>query len=124
LAYAEALLGNRQFTGSCAEFAKLKDAPLGPRDRGVPAARACMQSGDADAAIAWIASIPARFRPRELEADPIFAALRSRADFRALFEQGNGLRGGGRTRTGTDHRRYVPVSVRAASTREARRAGM
>lgn len=88
LAFAEALLGNRQFKESCAEFAKLTGAPLGPRDRGVPAARACMQSGDADAAIAWIASIPARFRPRELAADPVFAALRSRADFRALFQEG------------------------------------
>lgn len=88
LAYAEALLSNRQFKESCAEFAKLKPALLGPRDRGVPAARACMQSGDADAAIAWIASIPVRHRPRELEADPVFAALRSRADFKALFQEG------------------------------------
>jgi dienelactone hydrolase len=88
LAFAEALLGNRQFRESCAEFAKLKDAPLGPRDRGVPAARACLQSGDPDAAIAWIASIPVRFRPRELETDPMFAPLRSRADFTALFREG------------------------------------
>lgn len=88
LAYAEALLSNRQFKESCAEFEKLKPALLGPRDRGVPAARACMQSGDADAAIAWIASIPVRHRPRELETDPVFAALRSRADFKALFTEG------------------------------------
>jgi hypothetical protein len=88
LAFAEALLGNQQFKESCAEFEKLKTALLGPRDRGVPAARACMQSGDADAAIAWIASIPVRYRPRELEADPVFAALRSRADFKALFQEG------------------------------------
>lgn len=88
LAYAEALLSNRQFRESCAEFEKLKPALLGPRDRGVPAARACMQSGDPDAAIAWIASIPVRHRPRELEADPVFAALRSRADFKALFQEG------------------------------------
>ena len=85
LSYAEALLENRQFTDACAEFEKLRDARLGPRDRGIPAARACMQSGDADAAIGWIASIPERFRPRELETDPMFAPLRARADFRALF---------------------------------------
>ncbi|MDQ3170829.1 MAG: tetratricopeptide repeat protein [Acidobacteriota bacterium] len=85
LAYAEALLGHQQFKEACAEFEKLRQARLGPRDRGIPAARACMQSGDADAAVGWIASIPERFRPRELETDPMFAPLRTRADFRALF---------------------------------------
>jgi dienelactone hydrolase len=86
LAYGEALLGNRQFTEACAEFEKLKGKGLGPRDLGVPAARACLQKGDADAAIAWLQSIPARFRPAELQKDPIFAPLRDRAEFRALFE--------------------------------------
>lgn len=85
LSYAEALLGNRQFAEACAAFEPLREAQLGPRDRGIPAARACMQSGDADKAVGWIASIPERFRPRELEADPMFAPLRTRADFRALF---------------------------------------
>jgi hypothetical protein len=45
-----------------------------------------MQSGDGDGAIAWLASIPARFRPRDLEKDPIFAAVSDRPAFRALFQ--------------------------------------
>jgi dienelactone hydrolase len=85
LSYAEALLGNRQFAEACAEFDTLREARLGARDRGIPAARACMQAGDADKAVGWMASIPERFRPRELETDPMFAPLRTRADFRALF---------------------------------------
>ena len=85
LAYGEALLGDRQFAVACAEFEKLKGKGLGPRDLGVPAARACMQKGDADAAIAWLQSIPARFRPVELAKDPIFAPLQDRAEFKALF---------------------------------------
>jgi dienelactone hydrolase len=86
LAYGEALLGDRQFTAACAEFEKLKGKGLGYRDLGVPAARACMQKGDAEAAIAWLQSIPERFRPAELRNDPIFAPIRDRAEFRALFE--------------------------------------
>jgi hypothetical protein len=57
-----------------------------PRDLGVPAARACMQKRDAAAAIAWLESIPARFRPRSLENDPIFATIRDRPEFKALFQ--------------------------------------
>jgi dienelactone hydrolase len=85
LAYGEALLGDAQYAAACAEFDKLKGKGLGPRDLGVPAARACAQKGDADAAVAWLASIPARFRPAELATDPAFASLQSRPDFRALF---------------------------------------
>jgi dienelactone hydrolase len=84
LAYAEALLADRQFAAACTEFEKLREKPLGPRDRGIPAARACLQKGDADAAIAWIRSIPQQYRPNLLD-DPMFAALRTREDFRALF---------------------------------------
>jgi hypothetical protein len=87
LSYGEALLGASQFAAACAEFERLKGKGLGPRDLGVPAARACVQKGDADAAIAWLRSIPSRFLPRELEADPAFAPLRQRADFRALFAE-------------------------------------
>jgi hypothetical protein len=85
LAYGEALLGASKFAEACAELAKLKGKGLGPRDLGVPAARACMLSGDADAAIAWLASIPQRFRPRDLEKDPTFAPIQKRPEFQALF---------------------------------------
>jgi dienelactone hydrolase len=86
LAYAEALLGDRQFAAACAEFDKLRDKPLGWRDRGLPAASACLQKGDADAAIAWLKTIPSRFLPAGVQDDPVFAPLKSRADFRALFQ--------------------------------------
>jgi hypothetical protein len=85
LTYGEALLANRQFAEACAEFETLKGKGLGYRDLGVPAAKACLQKGDAEAAIAWLESIPARFRPVTLADDPAFAPLRERADFRALF---------------------------------------
>jgi dienelactone hydrolase len=87
LSYGEALMGDTQFAAACAEFTKLKGNGLGPRDLGLPAARACLQSGDPDAAVAWLQSIPARFLPRELENDPAFAALQGRPDFRALFQR-------------------------------------
>ncbi len=86
LSYGEALLGDGQYGKACAEFEKLRTAPLGPRDRGIPAAKACLLKGDAEAAIGWLASIPARFRPVQLRDDPAFAPLRERADFKALFE--------------------------------------
>jgi len=66
----------------------LRNKGLGPRDLGVPAARACMLNGDAQAAIAWIAAIPPPYRPRAIEADPVFAPIRARADFKALFDAG------------------------------------
>ncbi len=85
LSYGEALLGASQFAAACAEFARLKGKGLGPRDLGLPAARACMQKGDADAALAWLASIPSRFLPRDIEREPVFAPLQQRAEFKALF---------------------------------------
>jgi dienelactone hydrolase len=86
LAHGEALLADKQFAAACAELEKLKGKGLGYRDLGIPAARACMQKGDADAAIAWLQSIPMRFRPMELADDPIFAPIKDRAEFKALFE--------------------------------------
>jgi dienelactone hydrolase len=86
LAYGEALLGAGRYADACAELETLKGKGLGPRDLGLPAARACMLKGDADAALAWLRTIPARFLPRDAESDPVFAPLRGRADFRALFE--------------------------------------
>jgi dienelactone hydrolase len=85
LAYGEALLADSQYATACAELETLKGKNLGYRDLGVPAARACAQKGDADAAIAWLASIPARFRSSDLVSDPAFASLRGRPDFQALF---------------------------------------
>jgi hypothetical protein len=85
LRYAEALLGDRQFAAACAEFERLRGRNLGARDLGLPAARACVQKGDAEAGIAWLATIPARFLPPDVERDPAFATVRDRADFKALF---------------------------------------
>jgi len=50
-----------------------------------PAAGREPRPGDGDAAIAWIQSIPERFRSASLAADPVFAPIKDRADFRALF---------------------------------------
>lgn len=86
LSYGEALLGDKQYGAACAEFEKLKGKGLGPRDLALPAAKACLGKGDAAAAVGWLASIPVRFRPVQLRDDPAFAALRERADFKALFE--------------------------------------
>ena len=44
-----------------------------------------MLKGDADAAIGWLKTIPTRFLPPDLQDDPVFAPLKSREDFRALF---------------------------------------
>ena len=85
LSYGEALLGNAQYAEACGELEKLKDKGLGKRDLGLPAARACMLKGDADAAMAWLKTIPTRFLPPEVQTDTVFAPLRSREDFRALF---------------------------------------
>jgi predicted Zn-dependent protease len=87
LSYGEALLGASQFAAACSVFDQLKGKELGPRDLGLPAARACMQKGDADAAVDWLRSIPARFLPRTVETEPVFAPIRDRADFKALFTQ-------------------------------------
>ena len=87
LAYGEALLGDGQFGTSCAEFDKLRGKGLGYRDLGLPAARACAQKPDPDAAIAWLNSIPARFLPASVAQEPVFASLQSRPDFQAIFRR-------------------------------------
>ena len=86
LSYGEALLGDRQFAKACTEFGSLKGKGLGPRDLGLPAARACLSAGDAELAMTWLKSIPKRFLPSRVKEDPAFAALWDRADFKALFE--------------------------------------
>lgn len=85
LSYGEALLGDGQFARACSVFGTLRNKGLGPRDLGVPAARACAQAGDADAAIAWLKSIPSRFLPSTLVTDPAFTSFNERPEFRALF---------------------------------------
>ena len=85
LSYGEALLGNAQYAEACSELEKLRGKGLGPRDLGLPAARACMQKGDAGAAMTWLKSIPTRFLPPSIRTDPVFAPLQGREDFRALF---------------------------------------
>jgi hypothetical protein len=85
LSFGEALLGDAKFADACAQFAQLRGKGLGPRDLGLPAARACVQAGDQETAIGWLKSIPSRFLPRSVESDSAFARLRGRPDFRALF---------------------------------------
>ena len=85
LSYGEALLGNAQYGEACGELEKLKGKGLGPRDLGLPAARACMLKGDGDAAMAWLKTIPTRFLPPDVQDDAVFAPLKAREDFRALF---------------------------------------
>jgi len=85
LSFGEALLGATQFADACAQFAQLRGKGLGPRDLGLPAARACVLAGDQETAIGWLKSIPSRFLPRSVESDSAFAPLRARPDFRALF---------------------------------------
>jgi dienelactone hydrolase len=85
LSYGEALLGASRYAEACAEFEQLKGKGLGFRDLGLPAARACLQKGDADAAIAWLKSIPTRFLPPSVKDEAVFAPIKDRADFQALF---------------------------------------
>jgi dienelactone hydrolase len=90
LSYGEALLGNAQYAEACGELEKLKGKGLGPRDLGLPAARACMLKGDADAAMGWLKTIPTRFLPPDVQSDTVFAPLKWREDFRALFASRKG----------------------------------
>jgi hypothetical protein len=87
LAYGEALLGDAQYAAACAEFEKLRDKGLGYRDLGLPAARAWLGKGDPEAAVAWLRTIPPQFLPSSVAEDPSFAALKDRADFKALFRR-------------------------------------
>ena len=87
LAYGEALLGDGQAATRVQRVRQAagQGARL-PRDLGLPAARACLQKGDPEAAVAWLSVDPARSicrRPRRT--DPAFAPLRDRADFRGVI---------------------------------------
>jgi dienelactone hydrolase len=85
LSYGEALIGDKQYAEACSQFDRLKNKGLGPRDLGLPAARACLLKGDSSAAIAWLQTIPKRFLPPTLQDDSVFAGLKSKEEFRRLF---------------------------------------
>jgi dienelactone hydrolase len=87
LSYGEALLRDKQYAPACAEFEKLRDKPLGWRDRGLPAAESCLLAGDPAKAVGWLNSIPPRFLPPSISDEPRFAALKGREDFQALFKR-------------------------------------
>ena len=90
LSFGESLLGDGRYGEACSLFEQLKDRGLGYRDLGVPAARACARAGDADAAIAWLRSIPSRFLPARLADDSAFTSIRGRSDFQAIFSAPSG----------------------------------
>ena len=86
LAHGEALVGAKQYAEALGVFDRVKAlGGVGPRDLALPAASAAALAGDAEKAIAWLASIPERFRPRAIEDLPAFAGIRDRPAFRALF---------------------------------------
>ena len=86
LSHGEALLGAGRYREAREQLDRLKTKHLGARDLGVPAAKACALDGDADAALAWLRSIPKQFLPPGLKNDPAFESLRGRGDFQALFQ--------------------------------------
>ncbi len=87
LAYGEALLRDKQYGVACGEFEKLREKPLGYRDRGLPAAEACMLAGDHAKAVGWLNTIPARFLPAQTAQDPRWTPIKDREDFQALFKR-------------------------------------
>ena len=87
LSYGQTLLADKQFELACSEFANLRGKGLGPRDLGLSAASACLQKGDADLALAWLSSIPKQYLPARVKDEPVFAPLRERPEFKALFEK-------------------------------------
>jgi hypothetical protein len=89
LAYGRSLIGAKQYKEARKQFDRVKAiGTAGPRDLGIPAARACVLDNDPAAAVAWLKTIPPQFLSKqELEDDPDFATLKNRADFQALFAQ-------------------------------------
>ena len=87
LSYGQSLLADNQFATACSEFEKLKGKGLGPRDLGLSAARACLQKGDATLALAWLSSIPKQYLPARVKDEPVFAPIRERPEFKALFDR-------------------------------------
>jgi hypothetical protein len=88
LSYGEALIGAQRYKEARTQLDRVKTlGGAGPRDLGVPAARAAALDHDTAAAIAWLESIPARFRPKSLVDDPAFASMRNLPEFKKLFER-------------------------------------
>ncbi|MEO8658778.1 MAG: hypothetical protein ABI693_09920 [Bryobacteraceae bacterium] len=86
MSYGEALTGAGEYKKALAQFDRVKEiGGAGPRDLGIPAARAAALDRNSEAALRWLQSIPARFRPTALSADPAFAAMRSQKAFQDLF---------------------------------------
>jgi hypothetical protein len=88
LAYGNALIGAKRYHEARAQFERVKAiGTAGARDLGIPAAIACALDNDAEAAIAWLKTIPSQFLPESLQSDPAFAGLKGRPDFQALFRK-------------------------------------
>ncbi len=87
LSYGEALIGAARYKEARVQFDHLKTlGGVGPRDLGVPAAKACALDGDSEAAIAWLRSIPKQFLPPGLKTDSAFRSLQAHTDFQSLFQ--------------------------------------
>jgi dienelactone hydrolase len=87
LGYGNALSGAKQYKEARTQFDRAKAiGGLGPRDLGLPAAKACVLDHDPEAAIAWLKTIPPQGLPASVQSDPDFASLKDRADFQALFQ--------------------------------------
>ena len=87
LAYGNALSGAKQYKEARAQFDRAKAiGGIGPRNLGLPAAKACVLDHDPEAAMVWLKMIPSRGLPASIQSDPDFASLSSRADFQALFQ--------------------------------------
>jgi len=86
LAYGNALSGAKRYKQARAQFDRAKAiGGLGARDLGLPAAKACALDNDAEAAMAWLKTIPPQFLPASIQSDAAFAALKGRPDFQSLF---------------------------------------
>jgi dienelactone hydrolase len=86
LAYGNALVGANRYREARVQFDRVKAiGTAGPRDLGIPAAKACVLDNDSDAAIAWLKTIPSEFLPASVQSDVVFASLKNRRDFQALF---------------------------------------
>ena len=88
LSYGEALLGAKRYAEATTQFDKLRgNRNLGPRDLGLPAARAAAQSGDTTKALEWLSTIPARFMPNDVARDPAFRTLEGDPKFLAVLNR-------------------------------------
>lgn len=86
LAYGIALSGAKQYKEARAQFDRARAiGGLGRRDLGLPAAKACALDHDPEAAMVWLKTIPPQFLPVSVQSDAVFAELKDRPDFQALF---------------------------------------